>query len=101
MAKNNNEDLMLGAMEETAPVPEENEQPVMTVMTHTVDEIPELAGKGIGDTITFSINNISDDGKTFDLEYVEEMAPEGETMMAEETMPAGGGRAAIAESFGG
>ena len=55
-------------------------------MVHTADEIPELAGLEIGDTITFSVVNIQDDG-TYELAPVSEEVPpevaEGAEMGAE------------------
>lgn len=36
-------------------------------MKHTVEDIPELAGLKVGDTINFAIREISDDGNTYTL----------------------------------
>ena len=87
-------------MEETeAPVAETDEEVIpKTVMQHTVEEIPELSGKAIGDMVTFTIRNVSEDGKKYDLEYMEEEMPEAP--MSEEEMPgAPAGREAIMQRF--
>lgn len=50
------------------------EAPQNSMMSHTVDEIPQLAGMQVGDTLLFKIAGISDDGSTYDLEVSEEGA---------------------------
>jgi len=50
-------------MGEEAEAPVEEEEAPATVMSHTVEEIPELEGLGIGDSITMVISNVTDDGK--------------------------------------
>jgi len=74
--------------EEIPPTPEEEATPKTGILSHTVDELPELAGKSIGDTITFRIVNISEDGTTYDLEIAEES-------VKPETAEAAGGREAV------
>ena len=61
-----------------APPAEEEPVPAGNLMTHTVDEVPELSGKSIGDIVTFRIAEVSDDGNSYGLEVVEEapLAPE-------------------------
>ena len=59
-------------------------------LSFSSDDIPDLAGLGIGDTITLRITNVSDDGKTFNLETV---AP------AEMTPPTPGGREQVAKAM--
>jgi len=87
-------------VEVPAPIAEEaldeaaEEEVVTTTLSHTIDELPELADKTVGDTIPLRITNISEDGKTYSMEVVEEVP------VAEETaLPAAGGREAIAEAF--
>jgi hypothetical protein len=74
-------------------------QEAMTTMTHTVDEIPELAGKGVGDVIAFTITAVSDDGKTYDMEIVPEGQPAEATPAPEAPAPVGGGKSAINQSM--
>lgn len=55
-------------------IPEEEES-IGGSLTFSVEEMPELEGKGVGDQIVLSIVNDNEDG-TFDLEVaVEEGAP--------------------------
>jgi hypothetical protein len=61
-------------------------------MQHSVEDIPELAGKRVGDTMMFAIRDISDDGNMYTLVPAgEEGAPAAPT--AEE------GRAAVEEEL--
>ena len=93
MAKKNDNLMIEETNVEKAP-----ETPVTTVMSHTTDEIPELAGKAVGDTVTFTVRNVSDDGKTFDLEYIADVpVPEMEAPGAPMAGPSG--RSQIAESL--
>jgi hypothetical protein len=46
-----------------------------TPVSHTVDELPGLVNYKEGDDITFRVMKVSDDGKTYDLEFLSE--PEG------------------------
>ena len=88
------DELNEGMTEEVTPVVAEEEvvEPIAeegiegTVMTHTVDEIPALAGLAIGDEISFRVANVSEDGNTFDLEVMPpaEVLPEEEIGMEEE-----------------
>lgn len=55
--------------EEAVP-PEGEMTPTETVMQHTVEEIPELAGLAVGDTLEAVVVNVSDDGNTYDLQFV-------------------------------
>ena len=59
-------------------------------LSFSSDDIPDLAGLGIGDTITLRITYVSDDGKMFDLETV---AP------AEAATPAPSGREQVAKAM--
>jgi len=77
--------------EATPPETEETETAGLSKVTISVTDIPELAGKDIGDTITFVISDISDDGKTFELQFAE--SPETET--GEESK----GRATLTEAL--
>jgi len=66
------------ALPEEETIPEEEttkEEPVTSnTITLTSDELPALAGLGVGDTITLRVANVSDDGTSFDLEPVTEEA---------------------------
>ena len=53
----------------------------------TLDDMPELSGLNIGDTISITIQDISEDGNVFTLAMAEEIA--------EELPPAGMGAEAI------
>lgn len=59
-------------------------------MVHTVDEIPELSGMGVGDTITFTITNVGEDG-SYEMSIE---APE-----AAPGTPAGEGKRALQEAL--
>ena len=48
------------------------EAAVGTIMSHTIDELPELQGKQVGDEIIMRVSNVSEDGNTYDLEIVTE-----------------------------
>lgn len=71
------------------PAPEEAAAPTPGGMSHTVDEVPELEGLAVGDTITFRIENVSDDGNVYELAPI---APEETGGLAGEEM---GGREQI------
>ena len=73
---------------EADEIPEETSPPAGVSLSS--DDIPDLAGLGIGDTITLRITNVSDDGKTFNLETV---AP------AEAATPAPSGREQVAKAM--
>ena len=66
-----------GMVEDTTIVNEDLGPP--TKMTHTVDEAPELLGKQTGEILPVRVVSVSEDGKTFELEFVpaEELAGEG------------------------
>ncbi len=81
-----------GAIEEEAPA--EEAAPPAAGMVHTVEEVPSLAGKAVGDTQLFTITEISDDGNSYTLTAEGEAPAPG----AEE---AAAGRAAVAEELGG
>ena len=75
------------------PETEENKIPEETPpvgVSLSSDDIPDLTGLGIGDTITLRITNVSDDGKTFNLETV---AP------AEAATPTPSGREQVAKAM--
>lgn len=59
-----------------------------TVMRHTVDDIPELAQMGIGDTLTLQVMNITDTGE-YELGVVTEAAAPSQ----------GGGQAAVEQAL--
>ena len=80
--------------EVTETPPEEEVAEVGTApMIHTVEEIPELAGRAVGDTITFRIDNVTDDGNTFELSVAPE--PEELETPGPEAMGEGTGREEI------
>lgn len=62
----------LGPTVETETIAEGTgpESPAVGFMTHTIDELPQLATFKEGDDITFKVSSISDDGKSYDLELV-------------------------------
>ena len=87
------------------PVPAEEELPeegappaAGTTMTHTLEEVPELSGKSVGDVIQLRVTGVSDDGTSFDMEVVpmEEAPP---PVAAEEAAAMPGGRGAISEAM--
>ena len=79
-----------------APLEEEalvEEEAPGTVMTHTADDIPELADKAVGDVLSFEVTDINDDG-VYELSIVPEIAEtEGEV--------AGGREAVLGALTGG
>lgn len=83
------EEEVIPAEEETAVEPTAG-----TPMQHTVEEIPELADKNVGDTITFEIKGVSDDG-IYDLAVLAEEAP-----VVEEEVGVGGREAVTAALAG-
>ena len=80
-------------MEEGAEMEGEEEAGAPT-MVHTEDEIPQLSGLEIGDTITFSITNITDDGS---YEMTPELPATEEGIGGAEA--GGGGRGAVEEAL--
>jgi hypothetical protein len=69
-----------GAREGEAP-------PAGTIMTHTVDEMPELEGLSVGDQVAMIIRGVNEDG-TYELEVQpveipEELPAEGEVVEEE------------------
>jgi hypothetical protein len=74
--------------EEDAP----EELPAGTVLSQSVDEIPELADVTIGDVVSFEITDISDDG-VYELTYAVEPPVPSEELPSEEAV--GGGREAV------
>lgn len=78
-----------------APAVTEEETVTGSMMSHTTDELPELSGRAIGDMITFTISNISDDGKTYDMTVSEE----GEAPFIEEEVSPVAGREAVRGAF--
>ena len=85
--------------EEISPAPVPEEEGGIGSMQHTVDELPPLSGKGVGDTIVFSIESISDDGQTYTMIPASEPDVPVETEPAEGAIEEGVGRDAVAESI--
>ena len=60
----------------TAETPLDESAPTGSVLTLTADDIPELTGKQVGDTIMFTISDIGEDGNfTITAAASEEAAP--------------------------
>jgi hypothetical protein len=81
-----NEELEVGALapevgEEALPE-EELVERAGTIMSHTVEEIPELEGAGVGDAINMVVRNITDEG-IFELEVQPIAPPEPEALPPE------------------
>lgn len=91
------EDVMTEEMPPEEPMDMTEEAPVGAGISHTADEIPELSGLQIGDSITFTVANISEDG-TYELTPVVEEAPVEPETAPEETT-GGMGREAIAKEL--
>lgn len=96
---NGNQDLAaleqeLPPAEETLPPEEGTEELTSTVLSHTVEDIPELANKNIGDQIALAITNISEDGKSYDLEVIAD-----EVTVPEDIPEEISGRQAITNAF--
>lgn len=87
------------AMEDAAMDTEESleDEIIGSTLTHTVDEIPELANMNVGDVLTLTIAGVSDDGKSYNLQI--QASPEAEPMGEAAGAPPIGGREAVAASL--
>lgn len=68
-----------------AALPAEEEAPVEGVVNLTVEDIPSLSEKAIGDIVSLEVRSISDDGMSFELVPV----------LEESSAEVGGGRAEV------
>lgn len=70
------EEGMVGEpMPEEEGLPAEEEMPVEGVVSLTVEDMPTLSEKAIGDVVSLEVRSISDDGMSFELVPVLEESP--------------------------
>lgn len=95
------EEIIEGELAEGALPPPEGVGPEGemegSVISHTVDELPEAQGKGVGERIILEITGVSEDGNSMDFRVVAEPV---EAPPAPVPAPAPGpGRSEIAQSL--